>query len=771
MGILGTAQESLSILAQRELSKHGLGRIGSSNGSAVRQLTLNGVAVDGQGGVAHLEGLHQGLGLSGLSRNLHFIDGAILGISGRQSVAAQFHFTSDLFRQNNNHLVVAIAIATISVRGQLLTGQSRLVVVVSGRSQSSEAVIGATLGSNVSYAAISGLKTGNNVVVVSLHQAGGNHHGNHTMLQVSSLLHVGIKGVLVGNGTENALVVLTIVKILSGEVQIGQSLAGLGSSKLHNHIVLFVNAFIVLVNSLQIASVTIGNIDIAKAHILTGSNAVDNIILVRIEHLGTGRRSDINFPVSHIQGHVRNSQGDGVARNNAFHLGVAIAQPHSGDGSISHVGSDSSRDLILLGGVILSGNSDDLGSGQVNIAHFPLAIGLLGSLTAVHNHFSNGLVGGQVHFNLGQVGFGGRTRILINRQFGSDLVAINGGPSVVDPNSRNSSVVALLQLNLQIIGLSGSVQALHNQVVVAAPSAVGAQAVELNSSAGINSSTIDLNIVAVLHSHVAVHSVLHLEGGVSNQIAIGVVHNVLGQGDGDGVGDVVLVLVGDHTFHAVNGEGSESISILANHDGVLAGVGAGLRGHSEGGAVVGVGGLHNSSAVSTGNGDFGSQASLVVVPSQNHVNFLLVIVEGSGVNAVARSDRSQVGGGALSNLVQVHGVGANHFVLAGGVIQLQSDGIIGRVVLERQFGASLLDLGLFHGGSCLHSAKLQIIVGQFLVGAHFDAGSLVPNVHCERGTNLNLISINVDGSKVEGCSRSAERNHCDDQHQGQKHRK
>ena len=63
--------------------------------------------------------------------------------------------------------------------------------------------------------------------------------------------------------------------------------------------------------------------------------------------------------------------------------------------------------------------------------------------------------------------------------------------------------------------------------------------------------------------------------------------SVLGQGDGDGVGNIVLVLIGNQALSAVHGEGLQSVLILSD-DSEGAGIAFGGGGHLEGLAIVGI---------------------------------------------------------------------------------------------------------------------------------------------------------------------------------------
>ena len=86
---------------------------------------------------------------------------------------------------------------------------------------------------------------------------------------------------------------------------------------------------------------------------------------------------------------------------------------------------------------------------------------------------------------------------------------------------------------------------------------------------------------------IAQGGVLHNKAGIGHCMAPLVQDSVLGQGDGDGVGNIVLVLIGNQALSAVHGEGLQSVLILSD-DSEGAGVAFGGGGHLEGLAIVGI---------------------------------------------------------------------------------------------------------------------------------------------------------------------------------------
>src|SRR5699024_2000261 len=132
-----------------------------------------------------------------------------------------------------------------------------------------------------------------------------------------------------------------------------------------------------------------------------------------------------------------------------------VLQPVSGDGGVSHVGGGSHRQSVLLGGAILSLNSNNLAVGQVNARHgvdvvsvaFLGHIGTIGGKSSIVNRGSgalsqpqsNILVDAVGDFSVGQVGHDGA----------GIIVHISNG--AVHNRAHNSGGGGLLQLDFQSV--------------------------------------------------------------------------------------------------------------------------------------------------------------------------------------------------------------------------------------------------------------------------------------------------------------------------------
>ncbi|MFR8066054.1 MAG: hypothetical protein ACLU5C_04680 [Acutalibacter sp.] len=177
--------------------------------------------------------------------------------------------------------------------------------------------------------------------------------------------------------------------------------------------------------------------------------------------------------------------------------------------------------------------------------------------------------------------------------------------------------------------------------------------------------------------------------------------------------------------------------------------------------------------------------------SQNHVDNLVYVVNFGAVHTATQNHvLRQVGGSTGVHLVQ----GDNKGIVLGvvgsssgalGVDQLQGDGRslvtgLGEVLVGVQGGTGNGDL---LGVDALSSQSLQLVVAhQFgsqlhaqvrAQASHLICGSVVLQVHCSVAVSIPSDAYgNIPNNASRSfCSRRAERNHCDDQHECQKHRK
>ena len=367
--------------------------------------------------------------------------------------------------------------------------------------------------------------------------------------------------------------------------------------------------------------------------------AIDQVIGAGVRgklHLGASRGSGVDGQVSHIQSHVRHGNGEDVFLVHAARLGqlsFVIANVEGGDRSIgvglSHFGSQS---VSTLGGTILSGESDHHSAGGIDghiIRQFPsgltgdvVGVSFVGdfihandrpSAGVVDLHISNGRNGADHNIHRPTVCLVGAV-VVFGQHSMEAGVAGSGSLSGIHADVLNAGLSAVFQLDNQVVSLNSLAPTSDGDSALPIDS-IG-QAGEFNfvliSDIRANrlSATIFINFNSAVH--IALHSVLHNKAGIGHCMAPLVQDSVLGQGDGDGVGNIVLVLIGNQALSAVHGEGLQSVLILSD-DSEGAGVATGGGGHLEGLAVVGVGygngvafggTVRNSSTLQTGHGDF-----------------------------------------------------------------------------------------------------------------------------------------------------------------------
>ena len=283
----------------------------------------------------------------------------------------------------------------------------------------------------------------------------------------------------------------------------------------------------------------------------------------------------------------------------------------------------------------------------------------------------------------------------------------------------------------------------------------------------------------------------------------GIFHSHVRQVEDDRIGDVVLRIAVNNgagvplAVQALDLHGGEGVLIGGNHS-ELAHVAASLRGDLDvttivginlnlGGTTVGNGGtvhVGDLGVVHSSDSHLSIQICLLIfgVTGQLHVDGFGDIVDGSAHHTLAgHIGLGQVCGGAALHFFQSQGVGAQLHVIPGTVgstqvIQRQLDGVaVYQVVIQIQgFGGSGTNLLCAGVGDAVRliNTEFGIQRAQILVGGDGEAiKALIRHVHRHALRQFNPVAIHIDGPQIHRRSRSAERNHCDDQHERQKHRK
>ena len=276
------------------------------------------------------------------------------------------------------------------------------------------------------------------------------------------------------------------------------------------------------------------------------------------------------------------------------------------DGSVALVGGDGSGNLVLLGAVVLCVHSDNALGIQIHVFEVPgnflshsifcMASGVL----AVNHDIGNSGIGVQGHIHIGQVRGSVSATANVHRQLSSDGVALHFADGLVHLHMGDSGVVALLQLENQIVHLNSAAvvgQAGNHNVLF--PSALGAEPDKLIVRASHNV----LGFLIEFHrrSGVAISSVLNLVGGVIDHFAVRIQDRGLGQSNSDGVGHIVQVGVngGSGVLFAISAGDSElaqGLQIRGDLHGVSSNVVAGLGSNGEGVVVVSIHGPEPSSS-------------------------------------------------------------------------------------------------------------------------------------------------------------------------------
>ena len=458
-------------------------------------------------------------------------------------------------------------------------------------------------------------------------------------------------------------------------------------------------------------------------------------------------------------------------------------------------------------------------SGSSIIVQLPQGGGLiLGDFlqsNAIHNHAGNRRIG--VHNQLGLAGIGSGSSvgsILVLGQLGSDgaSLLVHGGDGVVDTGVLNGGHGGLLELHGQVVSLHSAIslgQAGDNHLAAGCNGLiVAAQAGEGHAGAfvaGLHIGVIAAHIDNHVGIHVALRGVTHIQLGISNLLAgmRGIFHSHVRQVEDDRIGDVVLRIAVNNgagvplAVQALDLHGGEGVLIGGNHS-ELAHVAASLRGDLDvttivginlnlGGTTVGNGGtvhVGDLGVVHSSDSHLSIQICLLIfgVTGQLHVDGFGDIVDGSAHHTLAgHIGLGQVCGGAALHFFQSQGVGAQLHVIPGTVgstqvIQRQLDGVaVYQVVIQIQgFGGSGTNLLCAGVGDAVRliNTEFGIQRAQILVGGDGEAiKALIRHVHRHALRQFNPVAIHIDGPQIHRRSRSAERNHCDDQHERQKHRK
>ena len=369
---------------------------------------------------------------------------------------------------------------------------------------------------------------------------------------------------------------------------------------------------------------------------------------------------NIQLPSTHVgrSGHVRHSEGNHVAGNGTSISGVAILQSNVSYFCVGSFGRLRSGYNILLGGAILSGNSNSHALFDVHIGGSPLVVSRIGTVLAHRSranfHVANRLSSTEGQANLGQVS-------ISSGQNSADAVAVDGSNLAIQLSISNLFVRSLGNHNAQSISLhvalAGNGQSFAGHV----------------SSAGNASQSIRVAVGQLFASiYVPLNSGLSQNSVSNSQLRIGLVVailvlNLLGiQSYLQGLFLAVAILIGENAVYTVNAESRDGAD-LVHFDGPISGNIGGSRSHSERSTIGYSDGGAYSGIISSLNGD----STIIGITIRNgYSNFFSVVVESSSQNLVAGSYALQVGQVRLGHAGELHFVGLG----VGAILRSQGHG-------------------------------------------------------------------------------------------------